>query len=296
MNKLITNIKNIYKQILKAIKDPEIALNPDSTREDNANHDSDEEGTFIDRPSHGKNLPSHRSGDANKSHQDGASDDGLIRYAPLPGLYYFHTKIPYLRRLWRYRWYRRRNARRQNNRWKDTYVWEYPLQHYRRKAIMGLLRGLVAVLALLGSEKHQRVRERDKKRRERKEDGSESSDSDEGGSSRGSMEQEEVDRRDFGGGGARRRKVRRKRSIASGYLEDVPLERWSNQTRSGRSGASFAGEEVDDGDREELSVPPPEGKKIGDLSWFKRMRKRNRGRIADEEKEVGASEMVLEER
>lgn len=158
-------------------------------------------------------------------------------------------------------------------------------------------------MALLGSEKHKRVMERDRRRREKKEGGSESSDSDEeGGSSRGGGEREEVDRRDFAGGAARRRKVRRKYPGREAFRvdnlsrDDVSLERWSNQTRSRRSGASFTGEGFDVGGREELSVPPVEERKIGDFSWFKRIRKRGRRGVADEEKEVGTSEMVLEER
>lgn len=189
-------------------------------------------------------------------------------------------------------------------------MWEYPLQHYRSKVKMGLLRGLVAVLALLGSEKHQRVRERDKRRREKREGGSGSSGSEEegGSASRGSGEQEEVDRRDFGGGGARRRRGKRRKSIASGSWhagsvgnnlsrEDVSLERRSNQTRSRRSGGSVAGGEVDEDGRVRLSVHGPPWRKGGvDYSWLERIRKRRRGVVPDEEKEVGASEMVLEER
>ena len=188
-------------------------------------------------------------------------------------------------------------------------MWEYPLQHYRSKVKMGLLRGLVAVLALLGSEKHQRVRERDKRRREKREGGSGSSGSeDEGGSSRGSGEREEVDRRDFGGGEARRRKGRRRKSIASGSWQagsvggnlsrgDVSLGRRSNQTRSRRSRGSVAGGEVDEDGRVRLSVHDPPWRKGGvDYSWLERIRKRRRGVVPDEEKEVGASETVLEER
>ena len=78
---------------------------------------------------------------------------------------------------------------------------------------------------------------------------------------------------------------------------DVSLGRRSNQTRSRRSGGSVAGGEVEEDGRIRLSVHDPPWRKGGaDFSWFERIRERRRRVVPDEEKEVGAPEMVVEER
>ncbi|KAK4129667.1 hypothetical protein N657DRAFT_90141 [Parathielavia appendiculata] len=190
----------------------------------------------------------NKDNDNNSSISDDDSDNNgkSPRYAPLFGRYHFHRTIPLLRNLWRYRRYRLMSARRggHENRWKDRYVRDYPLRYYRTKASMGVLRGLVCVLAWCGSEKHRRARARDQRRRRKdKMEGlssSSSSSSDSGHSSSGGGESGDgggpfgggVERKDFGLGGRKRggmglnmnlmsskRKVanKRKKSLDSGY-------------------------------------------------------------------------------
>ncbi|KAG7294401.1 hypothetical protein NEMBOFW57_004472 [Staphylotrichum longicolle] len=168
VNKLITNIKEIYKQLLKALKEPEALLST-LEGERGADHDSDDEGTIhreafekaqLQAQSHHVNImgANYHYGGAKADNHDGSSDDEGSkpgRYAPLFGRYRFHVAIPLVRYLWRYRQYLHRNARRKNNRWKDTYVTDYPLRHYQRKVNIWVLHVLVTVLAFLGSGKHR---------------------------------------------------------------------------------------------------------------------------------------------
>jgi hypothetical protein len=222
VNKLIANIKQIYKQILNALKDPETLLNP--AADDPDGHDSDEEKTYIEHRTIAP-VQSDRYGPAG-TNNSGSSDDNILAgsddeeramYERMFGRYYFHAKIPVLRNLWRYRRYRQRNARRSENRWKDTYVLDYPLRYYRGKVVMWGLRVLVAVLAYFGSEKHRRARARDnmrRKRRKRDEGGtscttSSDSEEEEEDSTGSGRDREGVERKDFGKGGTKRKGAKR---------------------------------------------------------------------------------------
>ncbi|KAK4096981.1 hypothetical protein N658DRAFT_500971 [Parathielavia hyrcaniae] len=346
VNKLIANIKQTYKQLLKALKDPDTALNPPLPK-DTADHDSDEERTFVDRRTFA-NTASDRYGFrtnraasqnigedivtskvSSKSSSDDDSDLQKRSYAPLFGRYYFHTAIPLLRGLWKYRRYRLHSARPsgRQNRWRDRYVDDYPLQYYRTKATLAAVRGLVSVLAWCGSEKYRRAMARDHRRRRKAKreglgsstdsDGSSSSDSAGGASSHGGG----VERKDFGLGarklggmglkmvGAKRKGPKRKRSLDSLYWKQGTglvgngsreadlgdMERWSNQTRSrGSFDLQTTGDnEVRGADEGEMPAAGKAGR-LAKLGWL-RLRRKGRARgVVDEEKEIGAAEGLRE--
>ncbi|KAK4149190.1 hypothetical protein C8A00DRAFT_38221 [Chaetomidium leptoderma] len=317
VNKLIANVKQIYKQLLKALRDPETLLNPLAV-EEKGDHDSDEEQTFVDRrtfanaQSKGYGLAgSNHSGSDDDDESANSSDDGAKRtgrYAPMFGRYHFHRKIALLRNLWRYRRYRRRNARRRDNRWKDTYVRDYPLHYYRAKVNMWTLRMLVAVLAYFGSEKHRRARERNRKRRKlrREEEGSSDSEDSEA-SSTVSEDYKEVERKDFGRGGAKGKPVKRKKSISSGYWKpglvangsrEDEMEsmgrRWSNQTRS--RGSLPGDRDRGDGEQRRMAAEEEKERMKGKLRWLRMRRTGKPKGVVDEEKEIGDSEGVFEGR
>lgn len=316
VNKLIANIKQIYKQLLKALKDPETVLNP-ALAEEHLNHDSDQEKTFIDhrtlanapsgyafgtRRTNKTNRADSADNSDNSSHNNSSDDSNggkSGRYAPLFGRYYFHRAIPVLRNLWRYRRYRQPDVRRRENRWKDRYVRDYPLRYYRAKAEMCALRVLVATLACLGSEKHRRARARNNRRRRKikREEGSSSSMTTSGSGTESSASStggdRRVERKDFARrGGVKSKGVKRKKSLGSGYWrpgsglvgngsrEDVmgSLERWSNQTRS-------RGPD----ERGQMGMAAERTGKREKLGWL-RMRKRGTLKeVADEEKMIGDS-------
>jgi len=79
--------------------------------------------------------------------------DVAHKYAPLFGYFNFHTKIPLLRRLWRFKIYRHHMLRRghQETRpspWNDQYEIDYPLNHFFSKIrlAMGLSGALLSLV------------------------------------------------------------------------------------------------------------------------------------------------------
>lgn len=257
-------------------------------------------------------------GAAKAANHDGSSDDEGSkpgRYAPLFGRYRFHVAIPLVRNLWRYRQYLHRNARRKDNRWKDTYVTDYPLRHYQKKVNIWVLHVLVTVLAFLGSGKHRVARDKYRYRRRRRAEGetssSSSSDSEVGGDGKRNGNVGGVDRRDFGMGGFRRKTVKRRKSpgrgswkagsvgVGSRAEEMGSVGGWSNQTRS-RTPLPPGGMDDDDvglgGFGGEMEAAAEKGGRRGKLGWLRMRRKGRRKEVVDEEKDVGTEEGVLEER
>jgi hypothetical protein len=294
VNKLIVRVKQIYKQMLKALRDPDTLLDP-VPREDTDDHDSDEEHTFVDRRTNAAKSDRYGLDGTNKSFDDdgpaGDSDDENSPYARLFGRYHFHRHIPLLRNFWRFRKYRRANAKRKDNRWKDTYITDYPLHYWHAKFNMRVLIMFVAVLAYFGSAKHQRARARNKRMRKARERNGDETSSD---SSASSSSDEDARHNEKGQKGAKPEKragLKRRKSVSSGYWkqgvgnrstawEADDLEHWSNQTRS-RGSVGFderyrAGE---DGNRAAGVVE--EGKRRK-LAWLK-MRRRKAKETVDEE-------------
>ncbi len=167
-------------------------------------------------------------------------------YAEMFGRYVFHQGIPVLRNLWRHGYYRERGSR--NNRLKDRYIIDYPLNHYRTIVWSWLLFVLEMVCGPLRSKKSRRRR-----RREKKGEDMSSGESEGSGGSEESGDRDNVDRRDFGLGGGRWRLTKKKetpqstgkkrprsmrsgswrpRSVANGSRAAESMSRWSNQTRS----------------------------------------------------------------
>ena len=190
-----------------------------------------------------------------------------------------------VRNLWRYQKYRQPHARRKDNRWKDTYVTDYPLRYYSGKVKLAGLLAVVAVLAWFkkgsaaGPGKHQRARARaqvraraqTKRRRRQREKGVESSDS----SSDSSSSEERGD------DAQNAPKVeRREKSLSSGYWVNRPgRDRdgggdWSNQTRS-RGSLRFSEES-------RRGREGGEAKKAR-LAWLRLRRKRGGKKTLDEE-------------
>ncbi|KAL2266669.1 hypothetical protein VTJ83DRAFT_6021 [Remersonia thermophila] len=277
VNKLIARVKYFYLQALSAISNPDTALNPLPDKAE-TDHDSDLENTFVGAPSvthcssrYGSNKRSDRTTHAKSGpptsyrrhrHHHSSSDsesDGSIesgstrRYAMLFGYFVFHTNLPWIRNLWLYRQYRVSDARKGNNRWKDSYVADYPLRRFRRRVRLWVLRGLVITLALCGSRKHKKAVERDRRRKKKlqerrtREDmggeGNMSMTSDSHASGSGSEEEEKegkgrngrlsgrekVDRRDFARGLVvnREKGVVKRRSKKGSRASPWPRSSWA---------------------------------------------------------------------
>ena len=283
----------MYKAVLRVINEPQEVLddNPDLAWVSHVDHDSDDERTYVNGRTARRNGTVSNAGFSaaggsrrnNGSHANNVSDTEP-HYALLFGRFTFHTRIPCLRVLWRYRMYCRRNPRYKANRWKDTYVPDYPLGYFYGKVMRAGWKCAVAVLACVGSERHRKAWVKDRKWRRRRrfrrtrgvlgEEGdsagwSTSDGYDEGGEEESEGDGEGVERRDFGlglgivfgkGGGERgRQKETRRVSMGSGYWKagsgvnsqnrgswrDGEVEAWSNRTRSR---VSFVGVEDDVGE------------------------------------------------
>ncbi|KAK4443566.1 hypothetical protein QBC34DRAFT_416950 [Podospora aff. communis PSN243] len=298
VNKIIVRAKQIYKQMLKALRDPDTLLDP-VVGDDTDDHDSDEERTFVDRRTIAAKSDRYGLDGTNKSFDDdgpaGDSDDENSPYAPLFGRYHFHRHIPLVRNLWRYRKYRRANSKRKDNRWKDTYVTDYPLHYWHAKFNMRILIMFVAVLAYFGSAKHQRARARNKRLRKARDGNEDETSSD---SSASSSSDEDVRHDEKGRKGVKpdkRRGLKRRKSVSSGYWkqgagnrstgwEADDLEHWSNQTRS-RGSVRFddGGRGGEDGNRAAGAVEKGKQRK---LAWLRMRRKKARETIDEEAGDV----------
>ncbi|KAL2268270.1 hypothetical protein VTJ83DRAFT_3116 [Remersonia thermophila] len=161
VNKLIARIRHFYPQTHSAFSDPDAALDRPLSKVE-PDYDSDLENTFPARSfsSSSSSFPFESDSDAN-----GTSSHPSYLYALLFGRFTFHVYIPFVRILWRYRQYRVRDARRWHNRWEDSYVMDYPLQHFRRRIEFWILRGAIIFLAFCGSQKHKNAMERIRRRR-----------------------------------------------------------------------------------------------------------------------------------
>ena len=302
VNKLIARAKATYKQMLKALRDPDTLLDP-VPLEDSDDHDSDDERTFVDRRTNLAKSDRYGLDGTNNSSSDengpaGSSDDENLTFAPLFGRYHFHRHIPLLRNLWRYRKYRRPNARRKDNRWKDTYITDYPLRYYHAKVNMRVLITFVVILAYLGSAKHQRARARNKRMRKARaknhEDETSSDSSASGVSSSSSNNGGRVvnEKGKKGGKVGKSGGKKGKKSVSSGYWNygagnrstgweaGDPRDGWSNQTRS-RGSLRFEDRE---GDEEAVRIPSgvgEEGKKKR-LAWLRMRRRKGKGSVDEE--------------
>lgn len=315
VNKLITNVKQLYKQAIKTILEPESLLEsqePDYTD----NHDSDDEKTYVDkRTFHARSetnsygAPSNKpvgSDDENTSSCESDDEDGTGKYAPMFGHYHFHRRIPVLRNLWKYRHYRQPHSRRHDNRWKDTYIESYPIQYYQQKMNFWVLMLLVTILAYFGSVKHQRVSERYKKGKRLAMDDCETSSEDSEGSSSSHVQRKKRSKRKYFGGGRMKKSQREKslgldsrrpgvRSNASEGDEEWSLRRhWSTEGDSGRMAVSNASLQAPEAaiDRQELRIVPQKVGRGGALGWLGIRKGRAKGTI-DEERELGDPEGAL---
>lgn len=304
VNKLINNVKKMYKQLLTALREPDALLNH-SVVGNADNHDSDDEKTYIERYTihthartnhHGMSAAQTRAAGFNGDNEVSSSDDegGSGRYAPMFGRYHFHRKIPLLRNLWEYRQYRERNSRQRDNRWRDKYIKSYPLQYYHEKLNLWVVMILFTILAYFGSAKHERAKARYKRRVRTKIESSESSSETSDGSSSPSEQPDRVARRDFGITVLKKKK--KAKSLNSDYwkpsglrldmLEADPtwdLERRSNQ-------ASSPGDR-DNNSQEETRINSDQVGRRGALKWLGIGK--SRAGTFDEEKEVGDSRSGL---
>lgn len=207
VNKLRARARVLWKQLLRALSDPDTLLDPIGLDDPNNDHDSDEERTFVEQQTH-KALTEVSGPD---------HDSETPQYAPMFGKWHFHSGIPWFRRLWLLQHYRRASVKKRNNRWKDRYVTDYPLHYHRVKLGVAILTTFIAVLAWFGYGKKT-----GRKVQRRKKAGSDSSSS---SSSDGS---DSSDRDEKGGP---------RKSIDSGYWKrgegsGLAGDSWSNQTRS----------------------------------------------------------------
>ena len=289
--------------MLKALREPDAILDP-HTIDDTNDHDSDEERTHMD-PRTIVGVKSDRYGPYGshktmKSVDDGpddSDDDENPTYAPLFGKYHFHSKIPLIRSPWRYRKYRQPHAKRRDNRWKDTYITDYPLHYYHAKVNMWFLTSLVAVLAYFGSAKHQRARSRHKKRQRARGNAGSGTSSDSSASSESDSDDPKLNEKGRAPAKVRSRGgLKKRKSVSSGYWVNGAGNRstgrdidgdgtmdWSNQTRS-RGSLRFS-----EGEGGERGRGKEEGKKRR-LGWLRLRRKGKTKGAVDEETGEGVLE------
>jgi hypothetical protein len=128
VNKIMVHFSSAYSQLLTALNgpEPEPPLQPTAVGSDNnpnPNHDSDLENT--DNDDHRTNRAAAKSVDwyqppLDEGSMEFASDRATftnttaaaVVYDPLLGRYWFHTKIPLVRELWRVKPRRKEKARR----------------------------------------------------------------------------------------------------------------------------------------------------------------------------------------
>ncbi|KAK5658125.1 hypothetical protein OQA88_2681 [Cercophora sp. LCS_1] len=244
VNKLRARARVLWKQLLRALSDPETLLNPALAEDTDKDHDSDDERTFADHQTRNAKARTEASG------PDRASEVPV--YAPMFGKWHFHSRIPWFRRLWLIQHYRRASVKKKNNRWRDRYVTDYPLHHYRLQFGLGIVAVIVRILTWFGygGDKNKRIVRRPKEGS----DSSSSSSSDSSGS----------DRDEKGG---------KRKSMDSGY--------WKRGEGSGFGGDSWSNQTRSRGSREEEE----QGKKKR-LGWL-RMRRRGKAKIDEEVGEGG---------